>query len=297
MTETRIAAGAWSAVVDQRGCTLRCLEHKGRALLSSPPTFDPALGHHGAVLAPWPGRTIGAEYRLEGNNRQLTITEPAFGHALHGFVFDTLWHRSAADAVSVTHETVLGGQPGYPSSMRLSITYKVDEMGLHCASEWSNVGTDIAPFGLGFHPYLSVGDFLIDELALELPAAISYDSDPLTKRVLPARPTMASDDFVVPRRIGPSRFSRAYGGISRQEGVAVAQVTAPDGFAIQLGIDEGFRWLQVFTADLPSSSLARRGLAIEPQTCPPDAFNSEIDLQLLAPGEQNRACWFLRVSD
>lgn len=294
MTETRIAAGSWSAVVDDRGCTLRDVEHEGRSLLSSPPEFDPSRGHHGAVLAPWPGRTVGAGYRFEGVERELAITEPTYGHALHGFVFDSTWIRASADAEAVTHETVLGGQPGYPSKVCVRVTYRVDGSGLHCTSEWSNIGHDNAPFGIGFHPYLAVSESTIDDWTLELAANISCDSDPATKRALPVRTTTLVDDFIEARRIGSARFSRAYGDIRRQDGLAVARITAPDGFAIELGVDAGFRWLQVFTADLGSSSLARRGIAIEPQTCPPDAFNSGRDLQVLLPGEQGRAGWFLR---
>lgn len=294
MTETRITAGVWSAVVDDRGCTLRDVEHEGRSLLSSPPEFDPSRGHHGAVLAPWPGRTVGACYRFEGAERKLAVTEPTYGHALHGFVFDSTWTRTSVEAQAVTHETVLGAQPGYPSKVRVRVTYGVDESGLHCTSEWSNIGDDNAPFGIGFHPYLAVSESTIDDWTLELAAAISCDSDPKTKRVLPARATTLSEDFVDARRVGSARFSRAYGDLRRQEGLAVARITASDGFAIELGVDEGFRWLQVFTADLGSPLLARRGIAIEPQTCPPDAFNSGRDLQVLLPGERRRAGWFLR---
>lgn len=297
MTETRIVAGRWSAVIDSAGCTLRSAEHDGRSLLSAPPELDWSLGHHGAVLAPWPGRTINARYQFDNVERQLTVNEPAFGHALHGFVFDQHWQRIASDAASVTHETVLGNQPGYPSLIRLQVTHRVDETGIRCRSEWTNIGEDSAPFGLGFHPYLTVGGGTVDEWTLQVNAAVSCDSDPTTKRALPVRPTTTLDDFVVPRKIGPSRFSRAYGNIRRHDGVAIARITAPDGFSIQFGIDEGFRWLQVFTADLPSASLARRGIAIEPQTCPPDAFNSGIDLQVLAPGEHSQASWFLQCSD
>lgn len=294
MAETRIEAGAWSAVIDERGCTLRSVEYDGRALLSGPPDLDPSFGHHGAVLAPWPGRTVGAEYRFKGSERQLTITEPAFGHALHGFVFDSLWDRTSATSSAVTHEVTLGGEPGYPSQIRLSVTYQVDHMGLSCVSEWTNTGSDDAPFGLGFHPYLSIGDTVNDACTLELVASLSCDSDPITKHVSPARPTTPSDDFILPRQIGPARFSRAYGEMQRRNGIALARLTAPDGFVIELGVDEGFRWMQVFTADLPCAALARRGLAIEPQTCPPDAFNSGIDLAVLSPGEEGKALWFLR---
>jgi len=50
-------------------------------------------------------------------------------------------------------------------------------------------------------------------------------------------------------------------------------------------------WLQVHTADLPIPGATRLGLAVEPMTCPPDAFNSGIDLVRLAPGDIHEAGW------
>jgi aldose 1-epimerase len=54
-------------------------------------------------------------------------------------------------------------------------------------------------------------------------------------------------------------------------------------------------WVQVHTADLPHPAESRRGLAVEPMTCPPDAFNSGTDLIVLQPGGQHRAEWSIRA--
>ncbi|PKQ34450.1 MAG: galactose mutarotase, partial [Actinobacteria bacterium HGW-Actinobacteria-11] len=51
-------------------------------------------------------------------------------------------------------------------------------------------------------------------------------------------------------------------------------------------------WVQVHTADTPAVAATHRiGLAVEPMTCPPDAFNSGVDLVTLAPGEAHAASW------
>jgi aldose 1-epimerase len=54
-------------------------------------------------------------------------------------------------------------------------------------------------------------------------------------------------------------------------------------------------WVQVHTADLPLAEESRLGLAVEPMTCPPDAFNSGEDLVVLAPGEEHKAFWTIRA--
>ena len=46
-------------------------------------------------------------------------------------------------------------------------------------------------------------------------------------------------------------------------------------------------WLQIYSGE----KLERRGLAVEPMSCPPDAFNSGIDVVQLKPGEAHQL-WF-----
>jgi aldose 1-epimerase len=40
-------------------------------------------------------------------------------------------------------------------------------------------------------------------------------------------------------------------------------------------------WMQLYSGELRD----RKGLAVEPMTCPPDAFNSGQDLVVLDPGQ------------
>jgi aldose 1-epimerase len=60
---------------------------------------------------------------------------------------------------------------------------------------------------------------------------------------------------------------------------------------------EGFyQFVQVFTGDtLPDPAARRRGVAIEPMTCAPNAFNSGEGLRVLAPGETWSGRWWLSV--
>jgi aldose 1-epimerase len=49
--------------------------------------------------------------------------------------------------------------------------------------------------------------------------------------------------------------------------------------------------VQVCTADAAPDGAARLGLAVEPMTCPPNAFASGTDLVWLATGAQHTARW------
>lgn len=49
--------------------------------------------------------------------------------------------------------------------------------------------------------------------------------------------------------------------------------------------------LMVFTGDTLARPARRRGIAIEPMSCPPNALVTGTDLVWLAPGEAHRARW------
>jgi aldose 1-epimerase len=54
--------------------------------------------------------------------------------------------------------------------------------------------------------------------------------------------------------------------------------------------DEQWRYVQLFSGDT-KPEIARRALAVEPMTCPPNAFRTGIDLIRLEPGEVFQGRW------
>ena len=59
-------------------------------------------------------------------------------------------------------------------------------------------------------------------------------------------------------------------------------------------MDERFRFVHVYTADaVPGPGPPRGGVAIEPMTCAPDAFNSGDGLLALEPGASFAGRWGL----
>ena len=61
--------------------------------------------------------------------------------------------------------------------------------------------------------------------------------------------------------------------------------------AVSLWMDEAFGYLMLFTGDtIADPDRRRRGLAVEPMTAAPDAFNSGDGLLVLDPGRPARRC-------
>ncbi|MGH3415340.1 MAG: aldose 1-epimerase family protein, partial [Actinocrinis sp.] len=92
-------------------------------------------------------------------------------------------------------------------------------------------------------------------------------------------------DFRVPRQLGPLVLDTAFGGLQRElDGVARVRLSEPGGGAVTLWMDRGLEWVQVFTADPLAGPWRRAAVAVEPMSCPPNAFNSGTDLIRLEPG-------------
>jgi aldose 1-epimerase len=265
------------AVVTEVGASLRSWRIGNHELLDGFPVSAAGDDFRGKVLLPWPNRIRGARYAFGGEEHRLAVTDPERGAALHGLV---LWAsfrpvRRSAEELTLAHR--LHPQPGYPFTLDLEVTYALTPNAIAITIAATNLGDGPAPFGAGFHPYLTLGDATIDGVGLELPG----------------RPLAGTDhDFRAARPIGGLALDATFGDLARDAaGRARARPLSPArGRELRVWMDERFRCLQAYTADDVADPRRRRaGVAIEPMTCAPDAFNTGEGLLTLAPGETFRA--------
>jgi len=65
----------------------------------------------------------------------------------------------------------------------------------------------------------------------------------------------------------------------------------PDhGTEVSLWVDESYPYLMLFSGD-PLPDVRRRSLAVEPMTCPPNAFRTGESLIRLKPGSSFTGTW------
>jgi aldose 1-epimerase len=108
--------------------------------------------------------------------------------------------------------------------------------------------------------------------------------------------TGAEADFRTGRPIGLTRLDHALTGLARDgHGRAWARL-AGGHTEIALWVDEHYPWLQVFTGDTLDAAHRRRAMAIEPMTCPPNAFATGTDLLMLDPGVSVTTSWGIQLS-
>ncbi|ADG88609.1 aldose 1-epimerase family protein [Thermobispora bispora] len=283
MADDALVAGRYEARISRRGGALRTLRHDGRDLVTGWPADGPIPHYSGTVLAPWPNRVVGGTYDFAGVTHKLPINEPERGHALHGLVTDRIWDRAeqAGDgALRLTH--TIEPVEGYPFRIDLEVRYELTPAGLTATLTARNTGDEPAPYGCGWHPWLLAGPD-VREYELDLPA----DRVLLTDESL--APTELVDvagtpyRFHPPRRIGDTVIDHAFTGVTEGR----VRVRGPEG-GVEISWDPAVMpWVQVCTG----TGLGHRGLAVEPMTCPPGAFNSGTGVIVLEPGATHRAAW------
>lgn len=289
----RIEAADYEAVITQVGGTLRSLVHQGRPLVAGFDEKEVRPLYRGALLAPWPNRIADGRYEFGGTAHQLPVNEVERSNALHGLVLWNDWTPVRHEPDRIELGCRLFPRDGYPFQLDLSATYAVTADGLHCELTALNSGDSDAPYGCGPHPYVVAGRGRVDDWTLELPANRYLDVTPDRLLPLEEKPVEGTPlDFRTPRVIGDTFIDHAFTGLARDgDGLARVTVLSPDGTGVEVSWDESCPWVQVHTADRPEPEFDRAGLAVEPMTCPPDAFNSGTDLVVLRPGDRHIAAW------
>ncbi|WP_328907583.1 gluconokinase, GntK/IdnK-type [Streptomyces sp. NBC_00234] len=288
--------GGQSAVVVQLGATLTHYTVDGRAVLDGVDAGSPISGGRGQLLIPWPNRIGGGRYRFDGVDQQLPLTEPERLTAIHGLLRWTPWRLLARSDEAVRVGTSLFPQPGYPFLLDVVAQYRLGPDGLEVVICATNAGETAAPYGVGQHPYLTVGTDTVDSTLLTVPGEYWLPTD---EQGLPTgRESVAGSayDFRTERPIGALRLDTAFTGLTRDErGRAFVQLTHPSrSHGVDIWLGEGARYVQLYTGDtLSDPGHRRRGVAVEAMSCPPDAFRSGADLTVLQPGASHVLRWGL----
>ena len=283
--QVELARGDQETVVVGVGGGLRLYSARGKAVLDGYGRDEICPSGRGQLLLPWPNRIEDGRYEFGGECHQLALDEPARQNAIHGLTRWAEWTVAEQEPERAVLEHTLHPRPGYPFALALRVEYALAEDGLTVRMEATNIGSRLCPYGAGAHPYLAVEAERVDEVELRVPAETVLESN---DRGLPVgqAPVEGELDFREPRRIGSTVLDHCFTGLERgADGRARARVGPTT-----LWVDESWPYLMVFTGD-PLPDVARHSVAVEPMTCPPNAFRTGESLVVLEPGETHRGSW------
>jgi aldose 1-epimerase len=286
-----ISSGDYRAVITEVGATLRLLQSGGVDILNGFGAGDRISGGHGQQLLPWPNRIRDGRYSFNGRDYDLPLSEPERNNAIHGLVRWSGWELVQHTEDTVTQRIVVFPQKGWDSTLLATISHQVSDRGLTVTVEAQNIGDRAVPFGYAAHPYFTVGEQTVDQIEISAPAGKYLEVDdrllPIELRSVDGLP----QDLRSGAPLGDRRLDTAFTDLEIDPSY--------DAWRIRLALgdretfvwgDGNHRWIQVYTGD------DRRdlGIAVEPMTCGPDAFNSDVTndgLIVLEPGEGYRGRW------
>ncbi len=292
-----ITHGRQQAVITEVGGGLRAYTIDGRDIIDGYGENEMVTVARGAPLLPWPNRLRDGRYEFMGTTYQTPITEVARQNAIHGLTRWLNWNGSQETGDRVVMSLLLHPQDGYPFTLSLSIDYRLSEHGLAVRTTATNAGDQPLPYGAGQHPYITVGTDRIDQAALRLPALLRLEVDERqipTGRLIQVGGT--ESDFLELRPIGATRLDTAFTNlIADTDGLTRILMQSPDGRQrVALWMDQTYSYVMVFTGDtIPDPRRRRTGLALEPMTCAPNAFQNGLGLIRLDPGDTTTSNWGL----
>ncbi len=285
--QVEIADGDQRATIVEVGGGLRTYSVGGVDVLDGYEADRMCSAGRGQVLIPWPNRLEDGNYEFDGRTNQLPLSEPGTHNAIHGLVRWVSWSVVADGPSRAVAAHVLHPQPGYPYTLALKIEYSLSKGGLRVETTATNIGRSACPYGSGHHPYLTAGT-AIDEVELRLPARTVIRSDERGRPVVSLPVDGTEYDFREARPIGSTVLDTAFTDLERDDD-GLARIAFGN---LTLWLDQAYRYVMIFSGDsIPD--VARRSLAVEPMTCPANAFRTGESLISLRPAESFTSVWGL----
>jgi len=293
-TQHVLTRGDQTATVSSVGAGLRTYRVGERDAVLPHEADDIAPAFAGKLLAPWPNRLRDGEYTFDGTDHQVPISEHSRTTALHGLLAFVAFEATSEGEDHVTLEHTIVPSPGYPWPVRIATTYALTDGGLEVTTRATNPGTSAAPYGLGFHPWLSTGGADVDDCTLRIDADEHVTVD---DRLLPTgvEPVTGIHDLREQVSLAGRDLDDAWVGLRRDDaGLSWIRLGAPDGRTVAMWADGDFHAWQVCTGD-HVDAIRRSAVAAEPMTCVADAFRTGDLLVRLEPGDTHEARWGLRL--
>lgn len=240
--------------------------------------FKDERWYRGVILLPFPNRVKDGKYEFASREFSLPINMPSEGHAIHGLMYNKSFSViECGEEHMITLQYDYNEDDGFPFPCVVTYTFALGQQELVCKVEVKNKGEGALPLGVGWHPYFSLNAD-VDELLLKMPNVAALNVD---ERMIPTKEKEMFEDYEETSKIYDTEFDTGFQILDEGEVITSLHNQGDD---ITLDLfqttgDRGFNYVQIFTPP------GRKSVAIEPMTCPTDAFNSKESLINLGQGE------------
>ena len=247
-----------------------------KTIIPRPGIEDPVSAVFGSILAPWPNRLADGCFDLDGVQHRFEPLDKD-SNRNHGLLLRTPLHSKKTESEISFHHRFSPADYGFEIDFRFG--YRLTETGFEGWASAENLGEGPAPFAVGFHPYFRIPG--VSKLTANVTKAFQTDS-----RMLPVSETQIEGlEIELPKT---TQLDNGFFG----KGWTLRLVGEEFGFEItQQNLDH----LMLYR---PSPSLfedGSEGIAIEPQSAPANAFNTELEQHLLKPGEKRSYSFQIRM--
>jgi aldose 1-epimerase len=243
----------------------------------------------GIFLIPFPNRIRDGKYSFEGKEYQLPINKPKENNAIHGFIWnrkfdlvETLLNENSA-TIKLQHQ-YNGGYEGFPFPFLSELEFQLSDNELKITVSITNTGNNNMPLGIGWHPYFTFQK-KADELMLTIPACNVLETD---EKMIPTGSKKIFDEYARPKKIENTSFDTCFEFADRKD-IYETKISDSEK-TVTVWQDNSFHYLQVYIAP------DRNSIALEPMTCPANAFNSKENLLTLKSNEKFEGSFGVKIN-
>jgi aldose 1-epimerase len=244
----------------------------------------------GIFLIPFPNRIKDGKYSFDGTAYQLSINKPKEQNAIHGFIWNRKFELTETvlnehDATTKFHNQYSGDYTGYPFPFDTELNFRLTENELKISVAIVNTGNKNMPFGMGWHPYFTFQKN-VNNLYLQIPYSEILEAD---ERMIPTGKRKRCNQFNELKKIDDTLFDTCFQFSENNKTYETKLVNSENETSVILWQDTKFQYVQIY---IPPE---RNSIALEPMTCPANAFNSKENLLVLKPNEKFEGSFGVRI--
>ncbi|MEY4410055.1 MAG: hypothetical protein RLZ99_528 [Actinomycetota bacterium] len=239
----------------------------------------------GTLLTPWPNRVEGGSYVFRGQRFQLEVRDGK-GNALHGMVDENLAEVLDAKTGYAKLQTTVLPTAGYPWQLKVEAEFELTSSDLTISYQVTNQSELAAPVGIGSHPYFPYTASTTIEVNAKTAAIHGVNMIPIGEQSASELGLGVGKKALLSNLELDTQFCTLSDPV-------VSITNERFGYDIW---QQDANWLMVYNTQVfPWVTGPGNAIAIEPQTCPANAFNTGEDLRVLASGESTSMRWGVRL--